>query len=203
MALDSAYDGDLRRFLDADSTAGTARTPSDVNNPFTACLMEELHHYDPDGNGHFGDEHSAKGDEVAQAIEDALWETREAVDEFKRPDAGWFVDLLMWLMPPQPDRHIVMGYGELKARFRPRHYLLAVVTIVAVIVMVNVQIALVPWTKYSVISGWFAVTDHYQIPTWVAMALFVAFVFFTSEKTSATWSRYTVGFFSKAAAYEE
>lgn len=207
IVLDPQYQGDLNDleqrnefpagvFLQCDST-------SCIDNPDLAKFMEILHHWDHDYDGVYD------GDAVADAIEEALWRSREAPDVFERPSTGIYTRLLMALMPPAPDRHIVFGFGELKQRFRWYHYAWSIPALLVVLALVQVQIHYVPWTQYSVITGWVAGAKLLGFNELLALAAFVIVLQILrrsrrrdADRTSML-SKHTYGFFSKAAVFEE
>lgn len=206
IVLDPAYVGDLNDlekanpyapgvYLECDST-------SCINDPLLAKFVEVLSHWDHDHDGNFD------GDEIIDAIEAAMWRSRETPDVVVRPNGDWYTDLVMKLMPPAPERHIVFSFGELKERFRWYHYPMALLTFIAILALIHVQIQLLPITKYTVITGIMAIGEHFGINGWLALVL--VFIALTAvrrlrkvEDIAATHSRHTYGFFNKAAVYEE
>lgn len=203
IVLDPDYHGDLNDlerhnefpegvFLRCDSV-------SCIDNPDLAKFMETLHHWDHDFDGVYD------GDQVADAIEEALWRSREAPDEFKRPVTGVYTRLLMACMPPQPRRHIVFGFGELKPRFKWYHYAWAIPALLVVLGLVQLQIHYLPWTQYSVVTGYMAGMSALGVNQLIALAAFViGYRFLHRKRTSrSSISKHTYGFFNKAAVFEE
>lgn len=111
----------------------------------------------------------------------------------------------MWFMPPQPERHVTFGFGELKPRFRWYHYASAIPMLAMFVALVVAQVYYVPWMKYSVASGFFAIAEQFDLSTWVTVLLFIAIVMWITRKSGGgvSISRHTYGFFNKAAVYEE
>ena len=205
--LDPAYRGDLNDlerqnpypagvYLECDST-------SCINDPLLAKFMEVASHWDYDFNGTFD------ADELVNAIEAAMWRSRDTPDEFHRPSHGWYTGTLMKLMPPAPKRHIVFSFGELRERFRWYHYVLAIPTIAAVIGIIQLQIHYLPVLKYNVITGLMAIGETLGLNKWVTFGIvMVALQFLLGRRnkhnsSSTSRSPHTYGFFNKAAVYEE
>lgn len=173
-----------------------------INSPDLCRFMETLHHWDHNLDGAYD------GDHVIDMIEKAFWQQRVSVDEYRRPSGGVYTDLLMQLMPPQPDRHIVFNYGNLKPRIKLKHYLLAVPTILMILALVNLQTWLLPWTKYSVISGTGALVESFGVVRTLAAVVILYMLLrriVPDDRTSTkrTASKHTYGFFNKAAVDEE
>lgn len=173
-----------------------------INSPDLCRFMETLHLWDYNSDGVYD------GDHVIEMIEKAFWQQRVSVDELSRPNGGVYTDLLMQVMPPQPERHIVFSYGNLKPRFELKHYLLAIPTMAVIIALINLQEWLMPWSKYSVISGFGVLVDSFGFVK-VLLAITAAYVVLRrivpDDRTSTkkTLSKHTYGFFNKAAVYEE
>ncbi|HYG83585.1 MAG TPA: hypothetical protein VD907_01780 [Verrucomicrobiae bacterium] len=202
--LDPDYTGELEAGLEsADSRLYLVCShASAVNNGKLAAFIETAHHWDYNSDGKFDADH------VIQALEDALWQSRETPDEFERP-RGWYSGTLMRLMPKQPERHIVFGFGDIRRHFKWTDYLWAAPAVGAFIFLAQLQLQLLPWMKYSVVSGYLALTQWLGLSTPIAIALVMATVVVTSRirkrkpAQKSSLSMYTYGFFSKAAVYEE
>lgn len=83
ITLDPQYRGDLNdQTLDGNGLYLRCTEASCINDPKLAKFMEVLHHWDHDFDGKYD------GDVVANAIEEALWQTREAPDVLSVPTAG-------------------------------------------------------------------------------------------------------------------
>ena len=206
--LDPAYRGDLN---DLERDNGFApgiylecTSITCIDNPLLAKFMEVASHWDHDGDGAYD------CDEMVNAIELALWRTRDTPHEFHRPTDGWYNGTLMRLLPPPPKRHIVFSFGELKERFRWRHYALGLPLIGLIIGMIQLQIHLLPVMQYNVVTGIVALGEAVGISGYLAVAL-VFFVWmvlrrFSNRSASSMTSNHsphTYGFFNRAAVYEE
>ncbi|HSX32723.1 MAG TPA: CPBP family intramembrane glutamic endopeptidase [Candidatus Saccharimonadales bacterium] len=214
IVLDPSYSGDLNDVPDpsdrADGVYLAVSSPSAINNGRLKRFVEVLAHWDYDHDGTFDADH------VVAAIEQALYMSTEIPDKFHRPQGGLFVSMLMKIMPPAPKRHFVLGFGNLKPRYRWFHYALALPFLATFIALVLTQIHFIPVMKYSVISGFIAVTAWLHLPIWLGLVLLVVAIAIISgvreskrrgSKTSASslmsTSPYTIGFFNKAAVSEE
>ena len=208
IVLDPAYRGDLN---DLEQDNGFApgvylecNSISCIDDPLLAKFMEVASHWDYDSDGAFD------CDEMVNAIENALWRTREKPNEFHRPTDGWYNGTLMRMLPPPPARHIVFSFGELKERFRWRHYAWGIPLIGVIVGMIQLQIHLVPVMKHSVVSGIMALGEAVGISGFVALAaVFVAWQLLrkrrsqSAKSSTSNHSPHTYGFFNKAAVYEE
>lgn len=172
-----------------------------VDNAALAKFMEYMTHYD-----HTGD-NVPDCDHVIAAIEEAMWKSHDTPEEFHRPSGGWFVKLVMSIMPPAPDRHIIYSFGRLKERYRKVHYLAALPLLLLVFGLVQVQIHFVPLMKHSVISGFITGAEMLGAPAWAAIAIFVALVVFVVRRSKhlpgKNSSIHTYGLLNKAAISEE
>ncbi len=206
IVLSDDYQGDLNDI--AVHTAGPdnvylrCNSAGAINNPELAKFVEVMTHWDHTGDGR------PDCDEIISTIELAFWQSRETPDVFFRPRGGMYTKALMAIMPPAPDRHIVLSFGELKPRYRWFHYASAIPMIAAFIGLVYVQNDLFPWMKYSVISGFTTGAEAIGVPGWMTFPLFiVAFVLYARlAPTSGPFmshSEHTYGFFNKAAVFEE
>jgi hypothetical protein len=202
--LADEYEGDLNDLEKANGLparvlfAGTHATS--INDPKLARFMEVLHHWDHNRDGAYD------ADVVSDKIEQALWESRDSTEVFRRLQDGLYTRLLLRLMPPQPERHIVLGYGELKPRFKLRHYALGVVLLFVVFSLVTAQINAMPAMRHSVVSGWGLLVDKIGlIPAWLLLVLFIIINrrLGKSKAKGKSLSKHTYGFFNKAAVYEE
>lgn len=207
IVLDPSYMGDLRPLERGNRLPENVLIRCDAvtcrDTPELQRFIEVLHHWDHNGDGVYDADH------IVQAIDDALWRTDDAPVPFRRPNEGWYVNLLMRLMPPQPERHIVMGYADLRERFQMWHYLIAVPTILVIIGLIELQVQLVPFMQYSVVSGAIAVMNTLGIPAWLGAVILIAIVILASfigndrVPSMPSHSPHTFGFFNKAAVYEE
>ncbi len=206
IVLSSDYNGDIDDLMDENWKPGDVyfegSGASSIDDPKLAQFLEVCSHWDYNFDGIYD------ADELAQKILNALRRCRAEAQPFQRPSNGLYTAALMSVMPPPPDRHIVFSYGELKPRFRLQHYLLAIPAIIILIALIQLQIAAVPWTKYSVISGAFALAD--KIGVILVVALLATYlllnVFFNARRQASqdrTMSRHTYGFFNRAAIFEE
>jgi hypothetical protein len=189
--LADEYEGDLNDLEKANGLparvlfAGTHATS--INDPKLARFMEVLHHWD----------HNRDGAYDADVV---------STEVFRRLQDGLYTRLLLRLMPPQPERHIVLGYGELKPRFKLRHYALGVVLLFVVFSLVTAQINAMPAMRHSVVSGWGLLVDKIGlIPAWLLLVLFIIINrrLGKSKAKGKSLSKHTYGFFNKAAVYEE
>jgi hypothetical protein len=206
IVLDDDYLGDLND-LEADNPYPErvffrGDHASSINDPDLVRFMEVLRHWDHDGDGTYDADH------VMERIEKVLWRHRDSTEEFRRPSGTVYTDLLMRFMPPAPERHIVFSYGELKPRFKRWHYLLAIPALAVVLGLVNLQIFLFPVMRHSVLTMVGMGVEKVGL-IW-GIALLVAFILVKSFldrddslKGIRTHSKYTYGFFNKAAVYEE
>ncbi len=213
--LDRAYQGDLndlaQHTLGPDDIYLSCSAATAVNSPLLAKFMEVLSHWDYDHDGIFD------GDELVTAIDEAMWMSEDRPTSFKRPTSGVYTRLLMRLMPPAPERHIVYSFGELKERFRWYHYLLGAPAILAILYLINTQIEAFPFMKYSVVSGLMAAAGMLPLKGWALWIALVMLYFvygiirsiYTDKheeernKQPSSYSPHTYGFFNKAAVYEE
>lgn len=142
-------------------------------------------------------------DEVLQDLVSASMS--EHVREFRRPGKGLYTRVLMKLMPPQPERHVVFSYGELQPRFRLWHHVLGVAAVAVVLCLVQLQITYLPWTKYSVVSGvvWMGETLGWIIAALVVASLVMLSRVFRKDDLASASSVFTYGFFNGAAISEE
>jgi hypothetical protein len=204
--LDPAYGGDLNDI--ARQTAG----PDDLylacneetagNNAQLAKFLEVLTHFDSDGDD------VPDYQVVIDAIEAALFKTKDSPALFVRPGGDWYTRLVMRIMPPAPRLHIVMGFGKLNPRFRWYHHVGALPMLLAVLVLINLQIKYLPIMKYSVVSAFTAGAEALGLYSWVGLVAFwiVLFYMLTRNRPTSTVSsisKHTYGFFNKAAVYEE
>ena len=207
IVLDPAYRGDLNDlaaanpypegvYLQCDST-------SCINDPALARFMEVLSHWDYDHDGLFD------ADVLARDIEESLWRSTETPAVFHRPSEGLYTGTLMRLMPPPPDRHIIYSFDELKKRFRLWHYFIGLPLIAVILGLVQLQIHYLPFMKYSVISGMFAVGSWFGLKEWMTLVIFIVLtavvrnVFDKKGDNPLSISKHTYGFFNKFAVYEE
>lgn len=206
--LNRAYGGELRHHM-ADSQSGpyltcdssTCATDADVQFKLQA-FVEVLHHHDFDRDGTFD------ADDVLNAIDLAMWRSTEAPVVFERPKRGLYTRFLMMLMSiaPPPERHIAYSFGELRQRFKKVDYLWAIPLIGVFIGLVQLQLAVAPWTRYSVLSAYFELMERAAgVSHWVAIAVLVAVItlWWRRSKGERTESPHTYGLFNKAALYEE
>ncbi len=207
ITLDPSYDGDLRPLEQhnqlPDGVLFSGNDAAAMNHPLLGRFVETLHHWDHDFDGDFD------ADNVVEHIEAALWSLRTGRQIFKRPCDGLYIGTLMKFMPPAPERHIVMSYGDLKPRFRRWHYAWAVPMVVVFIGLVQLQIMLVPASRHTILSTIGMAAGKFGfIPVLAAvLALWFASreldkrLFDEPEGTSL--ARHTFGFFNKAAVSEE
>lgn len=204
------YEGELLHWLDRNPYPGRVlfrgMSHEGINSPDLARFIEELHHWDHNGDGIFD------GDAVAQKIDEAFWEWDVDADEFHRTSSrsGWWHTLIMKLMPPQPVRHIIFSYGEMKPRFRRWHYFMAIPLLLTFVGLIQLQIHLLPWTRHTVISIFSMMIDEWgffiAIGIYVAVSILGAMYVkrYGQKKNGRTsLSKHTIGFFNKAAVYEE
>lgn len=203
IVLDPNYEGDLLE-IDGSTRPGNVylrcNSQSAINNAKLAKFMETLHHWDHDFDGTFD------GDIVHEAIEDALWRSREAPQPFVRPSRGLYARLLMALMPPQPVRHVVMNFGDLKPRFRWYHYAAALPLLVVIVALIYLQVAIAPWTSYSVVTGVVAAGNAVGLHPIAALAILAVGIIILSaraKRDSTKDAPYTYGLLNKAAVFEE
>lgn len=143
---------------------------------------------------------------ILAVIEGLLTQSTEEPDPLTRPTGKFFTRLIMAVMPPQPDRHIVYGFGDIKRRFRWYHYPVALATMLLIMAMIQVQVHLVPWTKYSAISGAHAIAEKTGLAGWkLTMMFFVTVLVLAIALKSrlGKHSQFTHGILSKSAVYEE
>lgn len=206
ITLTDDYDGDLNdiaaRTDGPDNVYLRCDSAGAINNPELAKFVEVMTHWDHTGDG------MPDCDVIIETIEAAFWQSSETPDMFYRPRGGPFTKALMAIMPPAPDRHIVLSFGELKPRYRWFHYVSAIPMIAAFIGLVYLQNDLFPWMKYSVISGFATGAEAVGVPGWATVPLFIAaFVLYGrlvgSDYPFMSHSQHTYGFFNKAAVFEE
>lgn len=204
IVLPPEYRGDLNdiasRTPGPDDLYLSCDQTSAINNPELAKFMEVMTHWDHTGDG------NPDCDEIIDAIEEAFWQSREKPDEFHRPRDGWYTRAVMSIMPPAPERHIVFSFGELKPRFRWYHHLAALPMLALIFALIQLQVHLLPWTKYSVVTGFIAALGTIGVSSWIAIALFIIgyrVVQNRSTASSSTISPHTYGFFNRAAIFEE
>jgi len=165
-----------------------------------AKFIEVMYQWDFDRDGAY------ECDDILHAINLAFWQA-PGTQEFHRPDGGIYTDTLMRIMPPQPDRHIMLSFGNLKPRIRLRHYLLALPVLAAILGLVQLQIKLLPWTRNSVVSvvgksvGAFGLIQ--TIIGLITLEVLVHLLYHDKPHVKSTMSPRTYGFFNKAAVYEE
>lgn len=183
-------------YLACDST-------SCINDPKLAKFMQVLKHWDHDGDGIYDADH------IIDAIEEALWQSREEPDVFRRPNPkrGLYTKALMALMPPPPERHIVFSFGELRDRIQKRHYLWAIPMVFVVLALILVQVHFLPWMQYSVMSGVVVGAEALGIPGPLALGFMIGVLIVKIRRGGsgdpATISMHTYGFFNRAALFEE
>lgn len=206
ISLNADYSGELRYhmsdggslYLDCDSSA--CATDRGVQLKLKA-FAEVLYHHDHDQDGEFDADH------VLVAIEHAMWESTESPFVFRRPNRGIYTWLLMKLMSvaPPPERHIAYSFGELHKRFKKVDYLWAIPLIAVFIALVQLQFAVAPWTRYSVLSAYFELSEVAGVSHWVAIGVLVAVItlWWRRSKGDRTESPHTYGLFNKAALWEE
>lgn len=169
-------------------------------------FMEVLEHHDYTGDG------LPDCDEIRDTIEAAFPGTQECPTVFNGwPYSGLYAWLVQRIMPTKrPMRHIVMGYGKLTERIKPRHYPVVIVMLLAFIGLVVFQNHTWGFMQYSPITASLALTEHYGFPTWLGVIVFVLVITLMRRLTDkfhhdndSAMSPHTVGFFSKAAVLEE
>lgn len=171
-----------------------------INNPKLASFMEAAACHDYDGDGKYD------ADELMGAIDEALWRSQEAPEIFFRPK-GPFAGFLMRFMPPQPDRHIIMGYGDIKRRFKTHDFVWSPFAVAAFIALMNLQTHFLPWTSYSVLSAYLDVAELVGISSGIATSIIIGLIIGRTigrrKRNVVTTSWHTTGMLSKAATYEE
>ncbi len=168
-------------------------------NPELAKFMEVLTHWDYTGDG------QPDCDDIIAAIDQALWATDDAPARFRRPYSGWYTKLVMSIMPPQPDRHIVYSFGDLKPRFRWYHHLAALPMLALFFGLVQLQFAVLPFTRYSVISGVIRLVEALGNRWWILLVAVVVYRIVKPKpvRQARSLSSHTYGFFNRASVEEE
>lgn len=200
ITLEPGYDGDLRDFApEASGAYLTCDHASAINNPRLARFVETMKHWDHDFDG------IPDCDHIIEDIEEALWQSREEPEVFHRPTGGWYTRLVIALLPPAPDRHIVFSFGELRPRFRWYHHVAALPMLALFIGLVYLQTSLLPWMSYNVITGLQAVAESAGVSFILVLIVFFAVMRLgrSRARAGASTSPHTYGFFNKAALLEE
>lgn len=180
-------------FLELDDTSA-------LNSPALAKFMEVLSHWDIDGDRKPDFAH------IAKAIDDALWRADDMPRVFTRPNKGWFTKAVMAMMPPQPEHQIVYSFGRLRRLYSLRHYVGGAVMLVLFFGIMNGMFYIAPFSKYSVISGYAAAMLALGVNEYLALGsmILLLVVYFRYAKQDAPLvSPHTIGFFNKAAVWEE
>jgi hypothetical protein len=211
IALHKNYEGDLRDFTPfSDKIWFACNEQTAINSRQLLEFVEVLSQWDTTGDDVPDYAH------VVAAIEEALYLSTEAPNLFRRPSKDWYIRLVMRIMPPSPDFQIVLSFGDLKPRFRWYHHLAALPILGTVFGLFQLQVWLLPWMKYSVISGYIAAVSHLGLPSVVQMVIvgvgigyLVSRTFGRRRKskrqseTPASYSMHTIGFFNRMAVLEE
>jgi len=135
----------------------------------------------------------------------------------KRRSGGVYSRLLMKLLSvvaPAPTTHVMYNPVEARPHRKPADYLWAIPMIVVILVLVNIQVMVAPWTSYSVYSGWMAVGHSFGIPEFVCIGIFVGAVVFILQRPFQRRPRVSAvegsvhyqsktGFLERAALFEE
>jgi hypothetical protein len=114
----------------------------------------------------------------------------------------------MSIMPPAPDRHIVLSFGKLQPRFRWYHHVAAVPMLAGMIALISLQTHYVPWTSFSVVSGFMTLAEKAGLAWWLALIIFVVGLNVLRSRRRPSQdpsplSQHTYGFFNRAAVFEE
>jgi len=213
--LAAEYHGDLNDIARAnpgpDNVYLHCDAPGAINNPALLEFVEVLSQWDTTG-----DDVPDYADVVA-AIEQAMYLSEEAPHQFKRPNQGWYAKLVDKIMPPAPPFQIVFSFGDLKPRFRWYHHVAAVPMLAVMLALIQVQIKLLPWTRFSVVTGFTTAMSHSGLPSWAQNAIGIIAVVIIVNRlvggrkrpktgttaSNTTFSPYTIGFLNRAAVIEE
>ena len=214
--LDPTYpiDGDLRDIARANPGPDNVFLRCDahqaINNANLLRFVEVLAQWDKNG-----DQVPDYGYVVA-AIEEAMYLSVEAPHQFTRPNTG-LAKLVNLIMPRQPEFQIVLSFGDLKPRFRLRHYVAAIPLLAVMLGLIQVQVHLLPWTRFSVITGINWMVSHSGLSAGWRNFLIAFLIAFLVNKTfggrrraksgktvaNTTFSVHTTGLMNRAALSEE
>lgn len=162
-------------------------------------FMEVAYYWDHDGDGVYDADH------VIRAINAVMPQKRRAVYDFMRPADTVWSRLCFGLLPKAPERHILMGFGDLKKRFRLWHYLTVAPMLFIFIGLNMLQLHFFKWMKelpLSVALGAFT-GSQYVLGAVLVVLAYALFIRRFWASTGNTMSPHTFGFFSKAAVFEE
>ena len=206
--LDPAYQGDLNDIASTTPGAQDLYLRCDMytaaDSPELAKFLEVMDQWDYTGDG------EPDCDGVIDAIRAALYMDSSTLRPFERPHGSIYVDALMRLMPPAPSRHITFSFGRLRPRYRWYHYASAIPAIAIVFGLIQLELRLLPWMGYSVVTGLAALTTGIGIPpafglvaVLLAVFLLVKLNVLRMRSSASSVSPYTYGVFNKAAVFEE
>lgn len=201
--LDASYTGELRDYQEGTDRYMRCTHVSALDNHRLAAFIQIARQWDWNHDGEYD------ADDVVKAIEDALWRTVEEPDMFTRMRGGWFVSLVMAMMPPQPERHIVYGCGDIRRKIRWYDYLWAAVVLVLFVAAYKAQVAVVPWLKLSPLTALMIGGERYiHIPDYITLGVVIgAWIGLGRRKSRKTQgvssSMHTIGILNKMALAEE
>lgn len=177
-------------------TSESART-----SPELAKFMEVLSHWDSDGLP--GPDHG----DLLHKIDAALPHDDDLPVVFQRPNGGFFTKAVMAVMPEQPKFQIVYSFGKLRVHYRPKHYFGGALMLAIFIGLVQLEVYLAPWLKYSVLTGistaLTALGFNEVLALAVTITLVVLYMRHSSKGVQQLVSPHTIGFFNRAAIWEE
>lgn len=128
------------------------------------------------------------------------------LQDFERPGTTLSSKLCTAILPPAPKqpRHIVYSFGELKLRFKWRHYVFAIPMLIGTFYLIYLQTQVFSWMGYSPLTGTIELGKKFGMWTIAALMLLV---FLDNKlvrrKKGSSYSRFTIGLFNKAALNEE
>lgn len=201
--LDDEYTGELRDYQEGPDRYVRCTHVSALDNHRLAAFIEVAKQWDWNHDGEYD------ADDVVAAIEEALWQTVEEPDRFTRMRGGWFVSLVMAMMPPQPERHIVYGCGDIRRKIHWYDYPWAAVVLVLFVVAFKAQVAVASWLSLSPLTALMIGGERYlHIPDYITLGAVIGLWIGTSRRKSrkaagVSASMHTIGWLNKAALAEE
>ncbi len=205
ITLDANYAGDLRRWERHNTLpqgvyfdGGAADVLRDAA---FLRFLEVATHWDYDGDGQYD------CDQMLRDLNEACEDWGVEVEPLVRPTSSFMTYTFMRFVPPPPTRHIKYTFGQLRPHYRLWQFMLTVPGLAIFICMVLLQNKLLPFMRYSPLTGWLWFSDRYGFIR--AIALLVGII--TIKKAIVRPApavrksriRYTYGLFNGAAVDEE